>query len=169
MNASVMFGQCVHCHGNLTVDHKCPESQRALEKPKQHKASYIGAPAVFLLEQACQHINDAFDGFGCYVVGSSMERPDWRDVDVRLIMSDEEFMQLFPNANVWPEGGGGTWEQDPRWLLLTTAISLWLKQQTGLPVDFQFQPQQHANKRHSKPRNAVGLRIAKVSPDEEST
>jgi hypothetical protein len=172
-----LYGQCAHCGGNLTVDHRCqiqcPGAQDAQEaltsmlaKPKRHKASHIGAPAVFLLEQACQHVNDAFDGFGCYLVGSAMERPDWRDVDVRLIMSDAEFCALFPGANVWPEGNGGTWEHDARWLLLTTAISAWLKQQTGLPVDFQFQPQNHANKTHDKPRNAVGMRIQKVGKEE---
>lgn len=128
------------------------------------KSNYIGAPACFLLEQACQHIDAAFGGvgFGCYQVGSSLERPDWRDVDIRLIMEDEAFCALFPEANVWADGEGGTWEQDPRWLLMTTAISAWLKQQTGLPVDFQFQPQKHANKRHGgKPRNAFGMRVSK--------
>lgn len=127
----------------------------------RRKSNYIGAPACFLLEQACQHITDAFGGYGLFQVGSSLERPDWRDVDLRFILSDEEFCELFPTANVWPDGNGGTWEQDPRWLLLTTAISAWLSKQSGLPVDFQFQPQSHANKRHDGPRNAFGMRIAK--------
>lgn len=116
------------------------------------KSNYIGAPACFALEQACQHIHDAFGGFGCYQVGSSLNRADWRDIDVRLIMTDAEFDALFPNA-------ANYWEQDPRWLLMTVAISDWLKKQTGLPVDFQFQPQTHANERHKGPRNAIGIRI----------
>lgn len=131
------------------------------------KVNFIGAPACFLLEQACQHINDAFGGFGCYQVGSSLERADWRDVDIRLILEDGEFTALFPNVNLWPEGKGGTWEQDPRWLLLTTAISAWLKQQTGLPVDFQIQSQTAANERHKGRRNAFGLRINKVKSETE--
>ncbi len=130
---------------------------RRAAQPKRRKGVYIGAPAVFALEQACQHITAAFGGFGAYVVGSSLERSDWRDVDVRYILPDEEFARLFPEA-------GDHWEFDPRWLLLTVAISQWLKSQTGLPVDFQFQPQKHANERHKGPRNPVGLRISPRSP-----
>jgi hypothetical protein len=119
-----------------------------------NKANYVGAPAVFALEQACAEIVAAFGGFGCYLVGSALERPDWRDVDVRYIMADDEFAALFPNA-------GESWEHDARWLLLTVSISDWLKKVTGLPVDFQFQPQTHANERHKGVRHALGLRIAK--------
>jgi hypothetical protein len=121
------------------------------------KAVYIGAPACFALEQACQHINDALGGYGCYVVGSALERQDWRDVDVRYILSDEEFATLFPAAV------DRNWEHDARWLLLTVSISGWLSKITGLPIDFQIQPQTHANERHPGPRNATGLRISKPS------
>lgn len=131
------------------------------------KASYIGAPACFALEQACQHLAEAFGDYGCYQVGSSLERADWRDVDIRYILPNDEFLKLFPDAQIYEDGAGGTWECDPRWLLLTVAISAWLKQQTGLPVDFQFQPQTHANARHRGPRNAYGMRMAK--PAERST
>lgn len=117
----------------------------------------MGAPAIFALELECKHINAAFGGFGCYLVGSALQRPDWRDVDVRHIMSDEEFDKLFPGTRA-----NGTWEFDPRWLLITTAISERLSRVTGLPVDFQFQPQTHANERHKGARNAIGLRIART-------
>lgn len=118
------------------------------------KASYIGAPAVFALEQCCQQINDAFGDYGCYLVGSSLERSDWRDVDVRFIMQDEEFAKLFPDA-------GQHWEHDARWLLLNVSISERLSKVTGLPIDFQIQPQTHANERHKGLRSALGLKIAK--------
>lgn len=123
-------------------------------EPKCSKACHVGAPAIFALEQACQIVNDAFGHFGCYLVGSALERADWRDVDVRYILDDAEFAVLFPDA-------GDHWENDPRWLLLTVCIAAWLSQQSGLPVDFQFQPQTHANARHQGRRNALGLRIAK--------
>lgn len=125
--------------------------------PRRKKVSYVGAPACFLLEAACQQINAAFDeGFGCYLVGSALERPDWRDIDVRLIMSDEAFDAEFPGTRE-----RGIWEFDAKWLLLTVSISGWLRQQTGLPVDFQFQPQTHANTRHKGQRNALGMRFSK--------
>lgn len=121
---------------------------------RRQKASHVGAPAIFALEQACRELVDAFDSFGVYLVGSSLERPDWRDVDLRMIMDDDEFAKLFPNA-------GRNWEFDARWLLLTVSISKWLSDRSGLPIDFQFQPQTHANKIHPGPRHAMGLRIAK--------
>src|SRR4029077_18922075 len=66
--------------------------------PATKKASYIGAPACFALEQACQILRDAFGEYGIYLVGSALERADWRDVDVRYILSDEAFAALFPDA-----------------------------------------------------------------------
>lgn len=120
------------------------------------KGIYVGAPAIFRLELACKPINRAFGGFGCYLVGSALERADWRDIDVRYLMEDEEFTKLFPDAG-FPEDGG-RWEFDDRWLLMTVAIADLLKMQTGLPIDFQFQPQTFANKKFAgRPRNALGL------------
>lgn len=136
-----------------------PVSDEALP-PKRKKWIYVGAPACFALELACQHLAEAFgseseqgdDHIGIYVVGSSLERADWRDVDVRMVMDDASFARLFPDA-------GQHWERDARWLLMTVAISEWLAKQTGLPIDFQFQPMTHANERHKGPRNAIGFRI----------
>lgn len=136
-------------------------TDEAAPKPRK-KACYVGAPAIFALERECRTLTDAFGGFGCYLVGSSLQRPDWRDVDVRFILSDEEFEHLFPDA-----GLNGLWEHDPRWLLLTVAISGHLSKATGLPIDFQFQPQTHANERHKGERHALGLKFAKPGPKEE--
>jgi len=119
------------------------------------KANFIGAPECFALELACRDICDAFSGYGCYLVGSALQVRDWRDVDVRFIMEDAAFDALFPRAT------NNCWEQDTRWLLLTVSISEHLSKVTGLPVDFQFQRQSHANERHLGPRHAIGLRIAK--------
>jgi len=137
-----------------------PDSEQEQLPPKRVKGVYVGAPACFALELACQHLAKAFGGYGLYLVGSAMQRPDWRDVDVRFILSDEEFAALFPDA-------GRNWEFDPRWLVLTVAISKWLSDQSGLPVDFQFQPMTHANERHGspRPRNALGLSIVNERPE----
>lgn len=127
----------------------------AAKRVTRNKASHVGAPAAFALEQACQQLNDAFGGWGCFLVGSALEHADWRDIDVRLILPDEEFTALFPDVVEH------TWEHDPRWLLLTVSISGWLKSVTGLPVDFQIQPQTHANEKHEGHRSALGLRFKK--------
>lgn len=139
-----------------------PLSDPEVSKPgAKAKANYIGAPAGFALTQCCQIVNDAFGNYGCYLVGSALERPDWRDVDIRFIMPDEQFNTLFPSAHV----KSAMWECDPRWLLLNISISQWMRSVTGLPVDFQIQPQSFANARHPYHRHAFGLRIA--APKEE--
>ena len=122
-----------------------------MSEPRK-KAVYVGAPACFALEAECQLLNRAFPG-SCYLVGSALERPDWRDVDVRMIMDDDAFAALFPHAK-------SHWEFDARWVIMTVAISERLSKLTGLPIDFQFQPRTHANDRHKGPRNALGLIFA---------
>jgi len=133
----------------------------ANDAPKRAKSVHIGAPACFALEIACKTLREAFaetcEVGGIYIVGSVLDRSDWRDVDVRLMMDDESFSVLFPNAPLQ----NAAWEHDPRWTVMTVAISAWLRQQTGLPVDFQFQPMSWANERHNGPRSAVGLRYVK--------
>lgn len=122
--------------------------------PRRKKFCYIGAPHVFALTQACQDLGRAFDSYGIYVVGSALQRPDFRDVDVRMIMADEDFAILFPDA------GESSWEFDQRWLWLTISISERLSKLTGLPVDFQFQRQSHANAVHKGDRQCICMTFA---------
>ena len=114
------------------------------------KVCYVGVPAIFKLELACQHLSRGF-GDVCYLVGSALERPDWRDIDIVMIMSDENFAAEFPDAS------SGHWEFDPKWLIMTVAKSDWLSAQCGHLVDFKFQQRTHANQMHKGPRNAMGL------------
>lgn len=122
------------------------------------KGVYIGAPACFALEEAIRPVCEAFGVYrseginGCYLVGSSLERPDWRDVDVRMLLDDDEFAREFPHA-------GEHWEHDTRWLVLNVAISERLSKLTGLPIDFQIHPRTKANERHKGQRAAIGLRF----------
>jgi hypothetical protein len=131
----------------------------AVEPPPQKRANWLPAPAAFNLSMACVLVNKAFgDHFGCYLVGSSLRKRDYRDVDVRLIMSDAEFARLF---------GGGTErcpQLNPLWSLLCSSISLFLKTHTGLPVDFQIQQQTEANKEFGRPdhqRHPLGVFVSR--------
>lgn len=117
---------------------------------EMQKANYIGAPQVFTLELACKQINEAFGGFGCFLVGSSIQRADWRDVDIRLILPDDQFRNLFPDSEI-------NYELDCRWLILSSSLSMFLSKVSGLPVDFQIQPQTKANLQHTGQRHAIGL------------
>lgn len=77
-------------------------------------------------------------GHTAYQVGSSLKSKDWRDVDVRLILPDDEYDAMFGKQRLN--------YVDPKLAGLTLAFSALAKEMTGLPVDFQFQRQTHANK-----------------------
>lgn len=109
----------------------------------------VGMPAALHLDAFAREINDAF-GDVPYLVGSAAVGKQWRDVDVRLILPDEEFDALFPKPT---EPG----QPDGRWDLLCAALSELARQRTGLPVDFQIQRQSYANARFPGPRHALGL------------
>ena len=141
---------------------KAAAEGKAMQPVAKRKTSHVGAPAIFKLELACKPINEAFGDFGCYLVGSSLERPGWRDIDVRYIMDDEAFYREFPAV----DRKASTWEFDPKWILITSGIAEHLRNATGLPVDFQIQPQTHANKVHGgKRRHPLGLRFAPALED----
>lgn len=97
-----------------------------------------GMPASILLQAFGVWVKDAF-GHTPYQVGSSVHGKEWRDVDVRLILPDDEFEALFPGYQMGNQ-------IDAKWSFLCAAISALAQQQTGLPVDFQIQPQTEANK-----------------------
>jgi hypothetical protein len=93
------------------------------------------------------HIKQAF-GHTAYLVGSSLtQKRDWRDVDVRLILPDDEYAEYFGDTrNDEKESKLLVWE------LAWTALG---KQITGLPIDFQFQQQTLANIEFKGPRSAL--------------
>lgn len=126
----------------------------AAELPPRKRANWLPAPAAFNLSMACVIVNKAFDGFGCYLVGSSLKKRDYRDVDVRFIMSDEAFAKLFG------EGFDRCPQLSPAWSLLCSSISLFLQTHSGLPVDFQIQQQTKANEEFGGPgheRHPLGI------------
>ena len=68
----------------------------------------------------------------------------YRDVDVRLMLDDDEFAQACPTR--------------ARWELLCLAVSAYLRERTGLPVDFQVQLTSIANEKYGgKARNPLGM------------
>jgi len=106
----------------------------------QHKVDFIGSPACFLLDDYADYIISAFHpDFMCpYLVGSSLIKRNWRDVDVRLILTDEEYEK-------WELGDPQYQSQNARWRSFCLAYSVLGKQMTGLPIDFQIQQMTRAN------------------------
>lgn len=98
-------------------------------KPARVRACWVGAPDMFKLEQFGFLLFQAF-GEVPYLVGSCLERRDYRDVDVRIIMADAKYETLF---------GTGCGHLTMFWSLLCTSISEYMGKLTGLPIDFQIQ------------------------------
>jgi hypothetical protein len=101
---------------------------------------------LYNLDVACRLISRAFDGGPPYLVGTAADgaAERYRDVDVRLMLDDEEFAAVCPTR--------------ARWELLCLAIGSYLRERTGLPVDFQIQRACEANERFSgKVRNPLGM------------
>jgi hypothetical protein len=97
---------------------------------------------------ACKPIRDAFGAYP-YLVGSALDDSDYRDIDIRLILDDDDFCRMF----------AGRGDGMARLRLVNTALSALIQQASGLskPIDFQIQPQSYANEEHSKPRNPLGM------------
>lgn len=121
----------------------------AKRRAPRGRANFLPVPQVFQLHMACRILIDAFDT-PAYLVGSCLERRDYRDVDVRLILDDDAFDRLFP-------GVGATHQLSALWNLMCTSTSLYLAQATGLPIDFQIQRQSHANAKYPGERQALGI------------
>lgn len=82
-----------------------------------------------------------------YHVGSSLTSKQWRDVDVRLMLPDDEFTERFGRVQ--------SSEVNPKLAAVTLAFAALGKAMTGLPVDFQIQPLTWANEHYSGPRNPL--------------
>lgn len=119
----------------------------------------VGQPYQFWLNQFGSLIWDAF-GEDSYVfhVGSSVEKKEgWRDVDVRVLLSNEEWKKwgfLEPNLI----------QHDPKYVALCLAFSELGHKMTGLPIDFQIQRLEDANKEFSGIRSALGITPLRTSP-----
>lgn len=114
-------------------------------------------PAALKLDAFGSYVWDAF-GSPPYLVGSALKTSKWRDVDVRMILSDDEWKQWFPDLPT--DSSESQWHRDAKWVAVTMAFAELGRQMTGLPIDFQVQPMKYANKEYSKDkhsRSALGL------------
>lgn len=95
------------------------------------RKSFLSTSQFALLNDACIPVNQAFDS-PPYLVGSVTEGGDYRDVDLRVILTDEDFDHWFDGRIML-------------WSLVCHAISHYLRDVTGLPIDFQIQRMSQAN------------------------
>lgn len=112
---------------------------------QRSRKSHLTTAQFAILNDACIPVTEAF-GSPPYLVGSVTERADYRDIDLRLILGDEEFDRLFDGRVML-------------WSLICLTISRHLADVTGLPIDFQIQRMTEANEKHPTTwRNPMGNR-----------
>jgi len=121
-------------------------------EPSRKRASWIRYPDMDRLDRWGGVLFRA-TGQVAYLVGSALERRDFGDVDVRIILDDEVYDALFPAPLYHPQRAQALWS------MLCEAISAWGRQETGLPIDFQFQRRTQANEEEpgAGRRHALGL------------
>lgn len=89
------------------------------------RSCYLHVTDQYTLRQFGHNLREAFPtARGILHVGSSITRPNWRDVDVRIVMSDEDYDHLGDVVNP---------------MVLAVALSMWGQRFTGLPIDCQVQ------------------------------
>lgn len=127
-----------------------PAAYRASRVSTKPRTDLLTTVELYKLDIACRAIRKAF-GHPPYLVGSAgpanlvaTSPGTYRDVDVRLMLDDGEFAAVCPTR--------------ARWELLCLAVSAYLREWTGLPIDFQVQRTQEANERYgSQMRNPLGM------------
>ncbi len=125
------------------------------EKPAVRPASYLSPPDFQRLNWACIPITQAF-GEPPYLVGSTLTRPDFRDIDIRLILDDAVVDRMLCHSTFGHHENG-----DPARvrLLLNIALSDLIARSANAraPVDFQIQSMTEANVPEHGMRNPLGI------------
>lgn len=111
------------------------------DQPRR-RATSLSPHDIFLLDQWGRQIHEAF-GESPYLVGSvARAAEEWRDVDLRVRITDAMSVALTPLAV----------------RTINLAISLWGRQVTGLPIDFQFQSPAEWDTYDDEVRQPMGTR-----------
>jgi hypothetical protein len=106
------------------------------------RATQLSVTERTLLEDWAIHVAAMFHGEVPFLVGSALERPNYRDVDVRLILDDAKYARLRRLVDIDRLG---------------FVVSLWGQRVTGLPIDFQVQKMKVANTLYKGRRHALGI------------
>lgn len=117
----------------------------------------VGMPHALYLDIFGRIVHGAFGEYP-YLVGSATSGKQWRDVDVRLILGDEDYARLI--GDVQHEAA------NPRWQSFNLAYASLGKQLTGLPIDFQIQQRTDANTKFpQQTRHALILAAGLYQPE----
>lgn len=120
------------------------------------RATFLSPPDFRRLDWACRPIVDAY-GEPVYLVGSVLERADYRDIDLRLILADDVMERMLGADETYGLHNRPT----PFGVrqLLNVALSDFIARAANLPapVDFQIQSMSEANVPEHGSRNPIGM------------
>lgn len=111
----------------------------------ERKVSFLTTADFARLNHACLPLVEAFGWGTTYLVGSSLDKDDYRDIDVRTILKDEDFDAIFSGREFF-------------WSITCLGIATYLSQVSGLPLDYQIQRRTQANEKFTGVRNPIGTR-----------
>lgn len=101
----------------------------------------VGMPAHLHLENFAWLAYNVFKATPYHVGSSILGSKNWRDVDIRIMLDDEVFIERYGHWN-----HGHILFDGKKWSAEMMAWSALAHQMTGLPVDFQVQCVSEANK-----------------------
>lgn len=109
----------------------------------------VGMPAFLKLHEFGRLV---FEAFGRYpvLVGSALTTRAPRDIDVRLILPQSDYL-----GTIGPVAECG--KPFTRWAALCRAFAALGREMTGLPIDFQIQTTAHANVYADRLARDIGL------------
>lgn len=107
---------------------KPPTPQHKQGKGSEDRAVYLLLSELGKLDMWGRELkyilHTDIEQYGVFLVGSALKRKDYRDVDIRHIISNDSFLKMFSSIDI------GYFNQ---------MVSLWGQQVTGLPIDYQVQ------------------------------
>lgn len=110
----------------------------------------VGMPQQLYLHEFGSKVWEAF-GSPPYLVGSVLTSKAWRDVDIRLMLADNDYDAMFPDAKT-----ENAQHLSGKWVAYCMAWSALGEKMTGLPIDFQIQRTSDANDNYKGVRSMIG-------------
>jgi hypothetical protein len=129
---------------------------KTTEKKDGKRGTYLLVSQMNTLDTWAKELEQMFpkdmDVYGTYLVGSATQHKDFRDVDVRQIMSDKSFESLRKTVDIG---------------YFNHVVSLWGQQLTGLPIDYQVQAigSEENNSATGTVHHAIGMRDGYINGD----
>ena len=119
--------------------------------------SYLDAPVLDKLDLASVLVGRTLDT--PYLVGSCLTTPDYRDVDIRVILDDERYDELFKAPRPCA---------DPLRHVMQVYFTEHYVKATGLRIDFQIQRMTEANEKYRDGhRHPLGIYPVPYEPEDD--